>query len=192
MEPFQYNGRQIDFKAVTGQVRGAHKHAETIVKGKGGGGINGNVEPIHIECQVVIKQEFFLKSGTGKDVSFKLQDEDIPLAENQNITMVSGQIGKKVLWPLLVNHDAELYWRLGNLTTQAIEWGLVRNPGWILLIGIAIWVGTAHLLNGWAGFLAAVSYWMFEWLIMRTTTKALKGHLDGLGSKFLRSGTAVS
>lgn len=192
MEPFHYHGRQVDFKAVTGQVLGAHKDTHTIVKSGGGGGNNGNVKPVHIDCQVVVKQEFFIKSGSGKDVLFKLQNEDIPLAENQNITMVSGQTGKKVLWPLLINHDAELYWKLGNLTTQAIEWGLVRNPGWGLLFGIAIWVVIAELLNGMGGFLAAVAYWTFEWLTMRTTTKALKSHLDGPGSELLRGGAAVS
>lgn len=192
MEPFHYNGRQVDFKAVTGQVRGPHKLVIPRITGEGGGGVNGNVAPIRIDCRVEIKQEFFIKSGSGKDVPFTLQNEDIPLAENQSITMVSGQTGKKVLWPLLINHDAELYWKLGNLTTQAIEWGLVRNPGWGLLIGITIWVGTAYLLNGLVGFLAAVAYWTFEWLIMRTTTKALKSHLDGLGSELLRGGAAVS
>lgn len=177
---------------MTGQVRGPQKLAIPTINGRGGGGVNGNIAPIHIDCRVEIKQEFFIKSGSGKDVPFTLQNEDIPLAENQSVTMVSGQTGKKVLWPLLINHDAELYWKLGNLTTQAIEWGLVRNPGWGLLIGITIWVVTAELLNGLVGFLAAVAYWTFEWLTIRTTTKALKSHLDGLGSELLRSGAAVS
>ncbi|MDO9466063.1 MAG: hypothetical protein Q7J36_02050 [Thiobacillus sp.] len=196
MKTFDYKGRRVDFRAVTGEVTGSHKHAETYVSGSGGGGStyngHGRTAPVQISSTVVVKQEFFLKPTSGNEIPVKLRNEDIPLKDGQNVTMVSGHVGDKGEWTHLVNHNAALYWKLGNTGAHATVWGLVRNPAWVLLIGIAIWIAIAYLVNGAIGFLLAVAYWVFEWLNKRKATKELETHLDEIGRETLTSGATIS
>lgn len=191
MRPFEYNGKQVEFRSVTGEVTGTHKHAETYVSGSGGGGYTHNGtgynSPVQINSTVVVKQEFFLKPNNGNEIPVKLSNEDIPLKDGQKITMISGHAGEKGDWTHLVNHNAALYWKLGNMGAHAVKLGLVRNPGWVLLIGIIIWYVVAAMLNGVIGFLAAAAYWGYEWINKRKAVKALENHVDGLGREMLTS-----
>ncbi len=187
MKHFEHNGKKVEFSAVTGEVSGTRKLAETHVSSSGGGGYisqgSGFVSAPTITSKVVVKQEFFLKENGGKQVPIQLSGMDIPLMDGQKVTMISAGPGKNGPWTHLVNHDAGLYWNLGN--TYAIARGLVRKPLFSFLIGVAIWIVIANVGNGWVGFVAAVALWMYEWMNLRNASKALQIHLDNLGRETL-------
>lgn len=195
MKAFEHKGKQVEFRSVTGEITGAHKHAETYVSGSGGGGSTfngqGHTSPVRISSTVVIKQEFFLKPGEGNQIPVQLSAEDIPLTNGQNITMISGHAGDtgKGIWTHLVNHNAALYWKLGDAKTHTVSWGLVRNPSISFFIGVTLWIAGGYLLNGVIGFLAAAGFWVFEWKNLSNASKALQMHLDILGREALNSST---
>jgi len=99
--------------------------------------------------------------------------------------MISAGPGKNGPWTHLVNHDADLYWNLGNVKTYASAWGLVRNPLVSFLVGLVLWIAVGYLLNGVIGFLVAVGFWVFEWMNLSKASKALQIHLDNLGRETL-------
>lgn len=189
MNHFDHNGKQIVFDTVTGNVSGAHKHGETVITGSGGGGFNGRTSDINIRSHTIVKQEFFIKQDGGKQVPVKLSAEDIPLMDDQKVTMISGSNGKNSVWTHLVNHHADLYWNLGNSKVHTITWGLVRQPLVSFFIGVALWIAGAYLFNGVIGFLAAAGFWVFEWKNLTNASKALQMHLDSLGKEALSRST---
>ncbi|HEY9146307.1 MAG TPA: hypothetical protein VIN36_06440, partial [Thiobacillus sp.] len=166
------------------------------VRGSGGGGSTyngyGNTSAIRINTTVSVKQEFFLKPETGNQIPVKLSDEDIPLTDGQNVTMVSGHAGDKAEWTHLINHNAALYWKLGKMLHHVIVWGLVRKPSLIFWAGVIMWVAVGYMFSGLLGFIVAVVYWTYEGMNMRKVAKALENHLDGLGREMLASRPASS
>jgi hypothetical protein len=196
MKNFEHKGKQVEFRSVTGEVAGAHKHAETYVSGSGGGGStfngHGRTSPVRINSTVVVKQEFFLKPGNGNQIPVQLSAEDIPLTDGQNVTMISGHAGDIGKWTHLVNHNAALYWKLGDAGTHAVAWGLVRNPLFSFLIGLAIGIAIGYVVNGSLGVVAAVAFWVYEVKNHLKVSKALKSHFDELGREMLTNGAASS
>jgi hypothetical protein len=194
MKPFDCNGKQIVFTKVAGTVAGAHKRAETSISGSGGGGSSwdgrGRTEPVTITSTVSVKQEFFLKTPDGKQVPVQLSDEDIPIMDGQKVTMIAGHAGKERRWTHLVNHDTELFWRIGNAKVHAITLGLVRTPLVSFMLGIVTWIAVAYVLNGWIGFIGAIGFWVFEWQRLRRASGALAEHINDLGKEALNSGQA--
>jgi len=194
MKHFEHNGKKVEFSAVTGEVSGTHKLAETHVSSSGGGGYisqgSGFVSAPKITSKVVVKQEFFLKENGGKQMPVQLSGMDIPLMDGQKVTMISAGQGRNSPWTHLVNHDAGLYWNLGNVNTYAIAWGLVRKPLFSFLIGVAMWIAIGYVVNGWVGFVAAVAFWVYEGMNLRNASKALNTHFDELGREMLTNGAA--
>ncbi|MHB1076105.1 hypothetical protein [Thiobacillus sp.] len=197
MKNFECKGKQVEFRTVTGEVAGAHKRSDTIVSGSGGGGStyngHGYTSPVQISSKIVVKQEFFLKPADGNQIPVQLSDEDIPLSDRQNMTMISGHAGNAVgKWTHLVNHDAALYWKLGDVGAHAVVWGLVRNPLFSFLIGVAIWIAIGYAVSGSVGFIGMVAFWVYEWINLRNVSKALRNHFDELGREMLRKDAVSS
>lgn len=191
MQPFERNGKQVEFRAVTGVAVAPGKHVETYTSGSGGGGTtfngHGYTAPVNISTTVVIQQDFFVREESGRETPVQLRNENIPLAEGQRVTMISGHVGDTGKWTHLVNHNAERYWTLSNAFDLAVAWGLVRKPIYTLFIGVTIGVVTGNVLNGSIGFLAAVAYWVYEGIKIMKVAKALDGHLNGIGSDTLKA-----
>lgn len=189
MKPFEHNGKKVEFSAATGEVSGAHKHAETHVSSSGGGGYisqgSGFVSSPKITSTVVVKQEFFLKVDGGKPMPVQLSHWDVPLMDGQKVTMIRASRGKGECWSHFVNHDTRQIVQIAAVKVWSIEWGLVRKPWVSLLVGLALWIAVGYLLNGVIGFLLAVGFWIFEWMNLSKASKALNAHLCDLGTEAL-------
>lgn len=195
MQPFEHNGKRVEFSAVSGVVVGPHKHAETHVSGGGGGGSTfngqGSTAPVHITSTVVIKQDFFVRDDKGQETPVQLRGVDIPLAEGQRVTMITSHSSKGGWWTHVVNHSAQRYWRVTQAKDLVINSGVV-NPLMSFLIGMAIWIGIGYAISGLLGFIATVAYWVYAWLDVRRVAKAMESHLEEIAGKALRSGSAGS
>lgn len=192
MKSFEYNGKRVEFRSVTGAVMGHNKNAISIVEGSGGGGSsfqgNGYTAPVNIKTRVEIKQDFSLKPDQGNEVPFHLNNEDIPLRDGLNVTMISGHTSDKFAWTHLVNHNAARYWKLGSMGAHVYALGLARNPFYSFLIGVGGWVAIATIVNSGFGGPAAVAFWIYEGMNFRKISKALEAHLDDLGREMLNNG----
>lgn len=193
MKSFEHNGKRVEFSAVNGIVQGHHKRGDTIMEGSGGGGYNGNTRSVSISSRVVVKQDFFVKEDSERETPVQLSGKDIPLADGQHVTMISGGTDKAKRWTHLVNHSAQLYWTLDDAKGLVIAWGVVRNPFLSFLIGVAIWIAIGYVISGLLGFVGAVAFWIYAWVEVRRAAKALEPHLKVLGGEALHtSNTTVS
>ena len=153
MNPFAYKGKSVEFEAVTGEVLGSNKYAETRVHATGGGGYmhdgSGQISAPTITSTVTTKHEFWVKSESGQEVPVKLSGIDVPLRPGQKVTMISarrkGKGKDNSYWVLLVNHDANRWWRLLSPEVFFTTYKLARTWTFHTYMAIAIYIGIYYM-----------------------------------------------
>ena len=121
LESFKYNGKEIRFWDVTGEVLSSSKFSETQVWSSGGGGSvgpnGGQIAAPTIHSKAITNHEFWILTADGKEKPIQLNDVNIPLKEGQKITLIAAkdvEDAENGFISVLINHNADRHWSVQN------------------------------------------------------------------------------
>lgn len=157
----------------TGTVANSGKSMETIVRGSGGGGSNGNTAPVHISSTTVIHDQVFLIDPKGNEHAFQLQNFNIACRESNQLSVIWAIPPGKQRGPYIIayNHTTgNAFFNDSELTK------LFRYAIWYLLaaIGICILLGR---ISGFFYILAIAAPFVWQY-IAKQEAKKFKEHLN--------------
>lgn len=110
---FTAGGKEFSFSSYSGTVIGEKRLSETHITTTGGGGAirngKGNVSAPTVHSKVVTNQDIWLRGDTGNEFVLRLKGCNIPILENQRISVVLFQCGEDSNEILLFNHNTKTW-----------------------------------------------------------------------------------
>lgn len=145
-------------------------------------------QPVSVSTTVIVSQDFFVRPGDGgPDKAVQLRNSDVPLADGQNVTVVTGfpDASNNGRWALLVNHTASEVRALESPGSLVTRWKLIRR-WWLygLIVWIVSWPIGIHGSSAVA-FLAFLGLSAYGWSEHKAMSRALQTHLAEIGEQIL-------
>lgn len=146
MEFLKLGKKNLHFYRRSGEVLSQYKHSETHISSSGGSASvsrhGTNVNAPTISSNVVTKHEVWLKQEDGNEYSFTLINENIPIREGQQISLIfcglaDENSGKR---SALVNHSSNKYWLLKDAESLDKDLGFIERAGILGRINIILFV----------------------------------------------------
>lgn len=125
---FTAGGKEFSFTSYSGTVIGEKRLSETHVTTTGGGGTirngKGKVSAPTVHSKVVTNQDIWLRGDAGNERVLRLKGCDIPILENQRISVVLFQYDGDSNEILLFNHNTKTWHNLHSQENYVTRYGL--------------------------------------------------------------------
>lgn len=152
---FTAGGKEFSFTAYSGTVLADKRLSETHITTSGGGGTirngEGSVAAPTVRSNVVTNQDIWLRDDAGNERVLRLKGRDIPILENQRISVVVFQCGDDSNEILLFNHNMKTWHSLSSLGNYAQRYELPMPFGRLtgvlaIVAGISLWSITGFFI----------------------------------------------
>lgn len=149
---FTAGGKEFSFTSYSGTVIGEKRLSETHVTATGGGGTirngKGKVSAPTVHSKVVTNQDIWLRDDAGNERVLRLKGCDIPILENQRISVVLFQCDGDSNEILLFNHNTKTWHNLHFQENYVTRYGLpvpfLGYRTWPAIIaGLSLWFITS-------------------------------------------------
>lgn len=190
---------KLKFWDVTGDVISTQKRSETHISSSASTAYiqngSGYINTPAINSSVSTNHEFWLKSDDGQEIPVRISGADIPLREEQKVTVIyAAKPNEEMGYPaIVVNHSANKHWLPYAADELNLLLGLSRPMRAHLLLIVVIYIASLFFVALtdltkifgiftilWVPFIGPIAYIVYVDTKRKKLNTAISSHLENL------------